>query len=523
MIRGLPYNAVMRSRELLFLPLLLLPLGCGSGAAIYEAPQVPIQSLLSSVPDELRYEQPNVAPNENGWLILAKGFDKTPRLDQETMGILDRPGETLSGPKDLRRKEKIKAVFEKYDASMKATENALLENRVGVLRPLPGENSTKILSGLRVQLTLFTRRAALSLAAGNEERALRDYETSVKIVRQLSSAGAPMNYAVIATSLWSRVFREIRWAACHPKMTERGLLRLLAILPDENVVIEDFGRSIRSEFHQFVRDEVQRLRGPGGNSQVERDARESYRDFDSGWDQADAVAAQVLEGHERPFDRQATVASAAAIYKELLNNLKRPWNAQVQVAPKIVKLIEHWPVSRLHGDVQDSSVARAELANVKPMLMKAENPYGKFALWYFLPVSDHTDSAPFRVRTDLRATRIVIAARVFKARNRRLPESLDMLESSEILKAVPADPFADNSFQYDSSKGRLSSPGPTRKELANSRRGSPALSSQDYVWYCNDLLETEPPKAQPVTVLMKKRPLTPQMAPFRIDTLQARP
>ena len=470
-------------------------MACRRNIAVINAPDVPIQALLQEVPDELHFDKTILAVEENGWITLALNYEKTPRLRQSTISMFEDYGKSLKLGKDPLKRAAFEQVFQKFETHLAVTERALSSHRPLVITAVPGSNTIDIVTGLRVQLSLFMRRAALSLATGNLGQAIHDYETAIAMVSSLGSPGAPLEFAIMSASLWSRVDREIRWAACHPKMTQRGLKELLAFLPEDRTLIKDFQRAIRAELHQFIEDEVQRLRGPGGHSLRERDAKEAFRDFDSGWDKADEVATHVLEGHARPFDRRATVRTAAEIYLEMSRNMDRKWSEQVRLGSLIASLVEKWPFSRLVGGSGESEEAQAELARAKPQLMATENPYGKFAIWYFLQISDHSEVVPFRARVDINATRIVLATRLFKATRGHFPANLEDLKSAQILKQIPVDLFGDRPYQYDSRSERLWSSGPNWP--ASFSTGKP-INGQEYTWSFANIKDTEPETKPPV-------------------------
>lgn len=495
----MPYNASMRLR-LYLLPLLLIVLvGC-KGGSVFNAPIVPAHTLLNSLPKELQYQEPGLLPDENGWLLIANVLSKTPRLEQTSLSKLEEHRSLLKLSSDAPERVDLEQIFEKFSPHLDAAKKCLDSGHRGSIVVEPGDGSVDILTGLRVQLTLRARRAALRLALGDVQNAVEDYKASLKLLKLLNSSGPPVNYAVIAASLWTRVDREVRWAACHPNMTETGLFELLAELPEEKTITTDFERSIRVELYNFVREEVLRLSGPGGNSLVPRDAKESYRDFDSGWTQADEIAAQVLDGHESPFDRKATVDSAVEIYRESLKNVGRKWSDQLSVRPLVVALVKDWPMSRLSGGTGESKEAEAELEIARQKLLAAENPYGKFALWYFLPFSDHSEVAPFRTRADINATKTVLGLRMFKLRNGRFPGTLNELATIGVVKPMPLDPFIDLPFEYDLKEMRISSKGPGRFEAQVKRGNSSYLSRQDYVWHFADLKEPSPKLTQSPTI-----------------------
>src|SRR5688500_13920755 len=200
MVRSMPYNSFMTSCKWLALLLVVLCCGCVSGARVYQAPEVPTQNLLNSIPDELRYKPKNLAPGENGWFHIAKGFAETPRIEQSWISLFDASGANPGLLKDIARRDALESAFAKFDPYLDATAKCLEIERPGSFITSPLDNPVEVLKGLRVQLSVLLQRAAFRLATGDGERAASDYETCIKLLNQLSASGAPLDYVVIAVS-----------------------------------------------------------------------------------------------------------------------------------------------------------------------------------------------------------------------------------------------------------------------------------------------------------------------------------
>lgn len=484
MIGQVPYNGSMRGLILTVgAASLVVSSGCRSGSAQFVAPKVEVASLLSAIPDELRHDPPKIADESNRWIAMHKILAVAPKVEAKYRAGFER---VLSNPEEAADPD----ARESFDSAIRALEPTFAQLSEAMRKPHSaigelqgGENPMRILTPVRLFVSILGRNAQLAMDRSEWAEAVTDLALAHQLARTVHDAKAPIDYAVMAASLLSRVNREIRTAAWHPGMDVEGIDRLLDELPAAEEMAEEFHASIRSDLHWFVRNEVARLEGPGGNSGEGRKETEAARDYDSGWQQADEVAESILEGHRLPFDRLETVRAAQRLYLELAGNVKRPWSSQSEVERTLGELVKDWPRMRLAGFSGESPAAKAELAKVRPALLASKNPYGRLAIWYFVPMTPQSLQAPFRYRADLEATRLMLFLRRFELTQGRLPEQLPELVKVGWFPEIPKDPFSGKPFRYDFKTRRLWSVGPNGKD--DGGKGSPSLAARslDYVYW----------------------------------------
>jgi hypothetical protein len=229
-----------------------------------------------------------------------------------------------------------------------------------------------------------------------------------------------------------------------------------------------------------------------------RSEEESKRDFDSGWDRADEVAATVLEGHAQPYEREATVRAAGEIYLVLLENMDKPWAERASLGPKIRALVEDWPQSRLSGGSLESKAAQEEQQEAAPALLASKNPYGRFAIWYFLPISHQVEIMPFRTRADLMGTALVLGARLHRIRTGSFPRGLESLRAYLGSSYFEGDPFTGRPFLFSAAQRKLWSVGHNGVDDGGVGGNSQVANARDYVWSFADLQAAPKPTASVV-------------------------
>lgn len=479
----MPYNASMRlGRVGICLLLVGAGIGCGRGPGHFVAKDVALPDLVALVPPAIRYEPKAVEATENRLDALFQAVAKPVEITDAQRFALDTVTSDAARMEDPAVLHTLRTYFSEFDSTLASAREAVQRPESSIGEISGDDNPMRRMGPIRHLVTVAGKRAHHELANGNPEKAVEDLLLANQIALSINQADVPIHYAVMAGSLMSRANREIRDAAWHPKMTADGIRRLLADLPKSEQLQKDFVRSLRSDLYWFIRNEVQRLKGPGGNSVSGRDEKEVLRDFDSGWQQADEVAHSILDGHENPFDRKATVLAAQELYAEVIENTQRPWSEQSMIGSLIGDLVQDWPRSRLMGASGDSPEAKEELKRVKPTLLKSKNPYGRLALWYFVPVSQQSVLIPFRNRADLEATRISLLVRLYEIEAGRLPSTLDELRAKGMIDTIPMDPFSDKPFGYDSARRKLWSVGQNGLNDGGKESPSLAASALDYVY-----------------------------------------
>lgn len=483
MPRELTYNARVRKGSALVIALgLTAGISCRSGPGHYVAAEVPEAELLKLVPAALSYAPQPVAEEQNRWTALLTALEPRPSITAEERIALDLVTSSPALGADPKVARDLDSMIAKFEGSFAQARKALSrpESSIGFLKG--GELPMKTMGPIRQLVSLAAKKGTFELTRGKVEAAIDDFELALNLGLTVAEAEAPFEYAVMAGSLISRAYREIRDAAWHPKMTASGVERLIRILPESESLHRSFKASVKSDFYWFIRNEVMRLKGPGANSRADQDKSMSSRDYDSGWQQADDMAQTLLKDHPEPYDRKDTVIRAAALYQEMLDNIDRRWDQQTMIGETLGGLVAEWPVLVLSGADSSHPAVKAEVEKSRPGLLKAVNPYGRFAVWYFIQLSRQSVLIPFRNRSDLEATRLTLHLRKFEMENGRLPAQLTELGGMSGLAKLPDDPFTGTPFRYDPGRKRLWSAGQNGKD--DGGREAPTLSAtaRDYVY-----------------------------------------
>ena len=127
-----------------------------------------------------------------------------------------------------------------------------------------------------------------------------------------------MIHYLVGVALTAIAERGMQNQAWKGGMNRGGIQVLLKRLP--TTVDDAMSNQHRAEFHNYFLPELSKLQG-SERSQFFKNSAMS--------DTLDKSIARALEGHPRPFDREATLKEAVAIYQELIKNTQRRWADQI--------------------------------------------------------------------------------------------------------------------------------------------------------------------------------------------------
>jgi hypothetical protein len=503
------------AKRLAFVALLLIPLALVARLLwgvkpniLVEARTVPLEALIEEIPEPLRLKERRDAEADSAWQGLLLAAQRTRRLSLQTTEALDK---ALYEPASLARLDTmatLEETFERHATNMTLAAEMASRPSANVGSVKAEENPVNSLRGLQTLVTLFGRRGTVRIYKGEIDAGVADLITAHRIGERILGSGGPIFQASLGASLIARAGKEIRIATRSANITDAALQRLAAALPSENDLRAWFKRSLRSEMHWFVVNEVARLRGPGGNSGVHAVESDRRRDIDSGWRDVDTIAAEILRGHAKPFDRRQTVRDAIPIYEALIENVDLDWERQHPVEERIRSLIADWPKAALSGRQLGSPVVKKSIEEMQGQTLKSDNPYGRLAIWYFIPVSDQNRAAPFRARAEVGATRLMLAIRRYELKNGVLPPDLGTLESAGLLNARVSDPFTGGAYRYRSDDGKLWSAGIDGKDDGGAADAGNSHRARDFVWRIEPALTVKVADAKLVAEEVTTRRLT---------------
>jgi hypothetical protein len=465
----------------------------------------PVARLLEHVHTDMLYEPAVVQDEENAYLVWqrlpedADLEDETAESEEEEDAVLAAEGEGPfpTGPLGERLAKAIEAweaIFRTWDEGIARGRFQWPRGRTG-LDPEEKDRAFSLIMRLARAHRCRVLRAKLAAARGQFHLAEKDIVAFLRTAAILASAEENLMVHLMAAGQAYGGYRLMRWLA-HDEDTPLDLLeRLMPHLagpPDRT----SGARALRGEFRTFFLPPLARI--PDG-ADPSRLAEAHAEDIEAGPYRESVVryTAAILEGHPKPFDKEATVRLASEIMARLVRSLGAPWRDRPRnVAAGVVREMEGWPEELVKPEtpfpqskdpvaLSDDMVRKAHAA-----LRPVDNPFGKVQIrgvydgGFFRAFEDLCVEGPRTIETDREATRAVLALRIHARRNGGvLPAGLEDLVAAKILPSVPRDPFTDEPFRYSRERAIVWSAGPDGKDDGG-REEEPEDSEapSDLVW-----------------------------------------
>ncbi len=173
----------------------------------------------------------------------------------------------------------------------------------------------------------------------------------------------------------------------------------------------------------------------------------------------------LLNGHPRPFDLADTARLAGEIAREAIARLPRPWRDEpCRVRPRLAERLAAWPATlRPLPLTRPRSVDSKTLGSARDALRRVDNPVGCLLVLSQTGLDWTTDGGISRMLdvesryllADARATRAIVALRLYERRHGRVPAALADLVAEDLLDSVPIDPFDGRPLRYSAQKRLL--------------------------------------------------------------------
>ncbi len=315
------------------------------------------------------------------------------------------------------------------------------------------------IASLKDLVKLEVLASKLELLSGRSAKAAEDLIQGNLVAQHLISGDGTVVHYVGGISCQSIVLQAARVEASNPSFAVEDLKELLAHLESDPHNLAD---TFRVEY----------------NSQILRivacvhteDASEMAQIIGS--DSPEATGER-LKGIDHPFERRKTAALTSQTYALLIQNADSPWAKQVDAD----RIGQHAVEGLTDFNLTDDAHTRS--TNAK--LAKIDNPVGR--LFAFESPVGSIVGSEFKRQVILGATRIILAAQIYRRTHGKFPTQLKDLVTEGILKLVPVDPYTGlTPFRYDAKRGVLWSVGPNGTDEGGidliEDRGEP----KDLVW-----------------------------------------
>ena len=320
-----------------------------------------------------------------------------------------------------------------------------------------------------VQCSFYLHNGEVALAA----KSLSDLlEMSRMTVR---GDGHLMAY-VIAMSVHMIAMEAVNAFAFHPNAPHDTLRDIRRLVLETRPATDSLARAFRVEVVYFTQHEVSRLPQTNDLGELVDRLVKQYLLLNS--DDPNAVSSndeqidrvrngmlKLLEGHPRPFDPAETVRLYSGVVAAMLSDLSSPWlERKKELASTWLAEVERWPqplwfisdlsFSLLGKEKSERLVIDEEIRRARKALRKVHNPVGKQMLHYLDSFEGVRRTYHIgRLRTD--AALLLIACRLFRDEEKRLPHQLSELVDANLVDSVPLDPFSGHPIRYDSKRSLI--------------------------------------------------------------------
>ena len=320
---------------------------------------------------------------------------------------------------------------------------------------------------------LKTVQCSLYLNSGEEARAVKSVADLLNMGRMTLSGDGYLVHYLVAMAVYRMALNAVNAVVFHSKTTHDSLREIRRLLLQSRPEPESLARVFRVEVVYFTQHEVARLPQTDDlpklvDALIERNLTLGGDDPDVMFSSQEQVARvrkgllKLLDGHPKPFDAADTLRLYSGVVAMMLNDVHSPWlTRKKELAKASLAEIKPWPeplsfindlnFSLFGEEKEEREVTNSEIEEARKALLRIKNPVGKQMLHYVdsfecVRRSYHTG----RLQTDI--SLLLIASRMFRDKERRLPHDLSELVDAKLIESVPIDPFSGQDVRYDSQR-----------------------------------------------------------------------
>lgn len=385
--------------------------------------------LLALVPEELRLQPPN-PQEEDAYREFAKAaalIQHTRSRETEALLRSDTPREQVV---------RVKKLLNDNEQGLAALEAAA--QKPAWVRPGRLDSDTLLpeLAKTRAAIQLFTLKARLACSEGNGDEAVRALVAASAIANRLVRSKTSMIHYLHGLTCQNDAHRTLRELVWHPTMNEDHVQSLLAKLPPstQGTALAD---TLRAELNGFMLPALAKATWPPAAGPEDTALIED--------EPVELVA--ILQNHGRPFDREATARHLVTMMEALVKRTNRSWNERVNFEDLQEQVLG--PLSAMF----DSYTGQTRSGLDATVLLKAENPWGKYLVYVTMPSPEGLRNGDFRSRVDYDATLVALRNRLYALEHGRPARSLDELGLDL------RDPITGEPYRYDPERSLLWSVG----------------------------------------------------------------
>ncbi|MCA9152692.1 MAG: hypothetical protein KDA92_25485, partial [Planctomycetales bacterium] len=369
----------------------------------------------------------------------------------------------------------VRAWLEASNESLRLVEQGLARRRYQV----PQENLTAFLStGNKMEEVPVPRNIAKlkvvlcneSLARGEPALATQHLVDLLKIANMTMYGEGYLVHYMVALGVHRMAMDAVNAFAFSPQITNQSLAKILDFVPQTMPSTQSLARVFRVEVSYYVQHDLPVLPPTADLQQLVDTLIKKYlqlgndelNEMFTSHEQIDRVRSGMLklfDRHPQPFDAADTIRIYSESVATMINDLSSPWLQRKQdIAQPWLAEIAAWPEPlsfindlsfSLSGDEKEERVVTDyELSQAQVKLRQVHNPIGKHMLHYF-NTFESIRRAHHIGQLHAEIAGVFIACRMYRDKERRLPDHLSDLVTSGLLPSVPIDPFSGQAVRYD--------------------------------------------------------------------------
>lgn len=337
------------------------------------------------------------------------------------------------------------------------------------------------------------------LNRGESVLAARTATNLLDIVKMVLHGDGYLIHFLVALAVHATCMELVHAFTLHPGTSRETLDNMRSAMLQIGPTTDALARTFRMETTHFMTREVSRLAQTGDLRALIDLVVE--RNYAAGGltDNEEVVCVkrgmfQLFDGHACPFDAAETVELYSGAVVTLIDDLPSAWLRRCKhPADAVLEQLKPWPRSLWYindlvlvdsGDeaTQAQSLPAAQIADAGKALRAVHNPIGKLML-HHIAAFDNVRRAFHLARLKTDVALVLIACRLYRDAQHRMPRALSELVAAGLLGTVPIDPFSGGPLGYDADRGVLWSAGCDAADDSIQDKGDAAASgAEKLIW-----------------------------------------
>jgi hypothetical protein len=441
-----------------------------------------VESLLKLVDPQVVYRRKPVPPEKNGWPIWKKAYEsyvKQPE-DEEFIDMISRVldgGEFPTG----ELKNRLLDWIDKNAECRRLMDEGI---KLGALELPRAEKSGSLslaLDEIHLFRTLSQLRYFTSLVAAENEQfdqAAKEAFTGLEFAAILLASECMLVDFLVGVAILSIAVHAVHRFSVADGVPVALARESIQRLDANRVGTGALKRAYGVEYCRWILPFIARFPTNGTTEELVKhylfglsEPAFDYKPSEKVQAENDRAARDItflLEGHDNPFDKEATAKLGSDFYVRLFAEMEKlvrdrdfvfaELRAQVAAWPEEVEP-DLWLVANLGPrDDEPKELTKKELVAARDRLRMVDNPLGKRVVTQFISGTGHHIVEEKDVSTTSAILRI--AMRLYERKHGGVPDTLATLVTDGLISQVPKDAFDGKEFKYSKEQRVIWSVGP---------------------------------------------------------------